>query len=344
MPGEESTPRFIVEIDGQQLTQSEPKGLESLIVEDHVDMIGMCELAIAMDDGVDVSSFEIGKDVSVQVGEVTTPIFVGKIAEVRHTFEHGRSTYAVVAYDPLHKLASSRATAVFEEVTDSEIVNQVLSNAGVEAGTVDSTSETIPYTLQRDESNHGFLRRIAARNGYHLLAQEGKIDFVKPQYSGSFTEVPKEELVMMDYRTSPVRLPPELTVRHWDPLTKAQVEGSASSGDIDLIGSGTNAVSSDSGVWDSSSPTLVSDVMVSTQSGATAMARAELNRLSLGYLRGRAVMEGNGNLRINSLVKFVGHRSGFNASVYVLSSRHQIFVGSGYTTTITFCSNTVPGD
>ena len=39
------------------------------------------------------------------------------------------------------------------------------------------------YTLQRDESNHGFLRRIAARNGYHLLAQEGKIDFVKPQYS-----------------------------------------------------------------------------------------------------------------------------------------------------------------
>ncbi|HHO49734.1 MAG TPA: phage late control D family protein [Deltaproteobacteria bacterium] len=343
MPAEQTTPRFIVEVDGQEMTQADPRGLESMIVEDHVDMIGMAELTIAMDEGVDVSSFEIGKDVSIKVGMESSPIFVGKIAELRHTFENGRSSVVLVAFDPLHQLASSRATAVFEEVTDSDIANRVLETAGVEIGTIDTTSETIPYTLQRDESHYVFLRRLAARNGFHLLAREGKIDFVKPQYSGSFTEIPKEELVMMDYRISPVRLPQEITVRHWDYLTKSQVEGTASSSDIDTIGSGTNAVSSSS-VWDSSSPTLISDVMVSTQSGAREMARAELNRLSLGYLRGRAVTEGNGALRVDSLVKLAGHRSGFNASVYVLSSKHQVFVGSAYTTAITFCSNTEPGD
>ena len=43
-----------------------------------------------------------------------------------------------------------------------------------------------------------------------------------------------------------------------------------------------------------------------------------------------------------SSVKFEDHRSGFNAEVYIISSRHRVFQGSGFTTELVFCSNTFP--
>ena len=77
-------------------------------------------------------------------------------------------------------------------------------------------------------------------------------------------------------------------------------------------------------------------------SGATALAKAELNRLARSFLRGRATLEGNGALRADTLVSFAGHPSGYNPTAYVLSSRHRVQVGEGFRTEIVFCGNTFP--
>ena len=47
MPGENptNTVRFKVEVEGiGEMTQAAPQGIEALNVEDHVDMIGVCEI------------------------------------------------------------------------------------------------------------------------------------------------------------------------------------------------------------------------------------------------------------------------------------------------------------
>jgi hypothetical protein len=41
------TPQYTIKVAGQELTQKEPKGLQFVSVEDHVDMIGVAELAFA---------------------------------------------------------------------------------------------------------------------------------------------------------------------------------------------------------------------------------------------------------------------------------------------------------
>ena len=237
------------------------------------------------------------------------------------------------------KLDGLREPKLHIEVKDSDVANQVISRAGCDTGTVDSTSRTHDYILQRNESDFNFLRRLAARNGFLLLANEGKIDFAKAQFSGSSTDLPKSKVISLDYGFSPRDVPPNLTTYGWDYVAKEMVQGSAGSGDIQAIGGGSNAVS-ESKIWQSDS--FMSDVWVDSQDSAKELATAELNRLARNFLRGRATVQGDGSLHCGNKVQFSGHPSGFNPEAFVVSSRHRIYVRGGFTTELVFCSNTKP--
>ena len=72
------------------------------------------------------------------------------------------------------------------------------------------------------------------------------------------------------------------------------------------------------------------------------VAVAELNRLARNFLRGRAVVDGNGKLFAGVSIKFTGHRDGFNPEAYVISARHLYESNRGFSTEVRFCSNTFP--
>jgi len=83
-------------------------------------------------------------------------------------------------------------------------------------------------------------------------------------------------------------------------------------------------------------------VWVNDQGIATSMAEAEFKRMARSFVRGRAVVQGNGALRAGASVKFSGNRSGFNVEGYIVSSRHIIEGASGFTTEVRFCSDGEP--
>jgi hypothetical protein len=80
---------FTVNVAGTKITQAEPNGLQSLMVEDHVDMIGVCEMTF-VGSRIDWGSLEIGADVDVTVGGSTRKLFVGFITGLRHRMSTGR--------------------------------------------------------------------------------------------------------------------------------------------------------------------------------------------------------------------------------------------------------------
>ena len=336
------TARYTIKIGGTEFSQADAQGLEHVSIEEHVDKIGVAQFTIG-DNSEGWGSFKVGDEVEANVGGDQYK-FKGVITSMRHGFQKGRGTVTVIAHDPLAKLASSRHVRTYGEhgspVKDDEIFNQVLGEAGLEAGTVDAVSGESEYVFQRNESDLSFLRRLAARNGYLLRANEGKIDFVKTQFSGSAIEIPKGKVIHLDYGYADNQIPPELTVIGWDYKTKAKVEGTASSGDVTTIGGGTNSVSQTGQIYQQ--PAFISDVLVTSQGGAKAMAQAEMNRLARNFLRGKAVIQGNGEVRAGGLIKFAGHRDGFNPEVYVVSSKHVIETTGGFTTEINFCGNTYP--
>lgn len=336
--GHESYP-FELTVGTVKFTQAEPNGFEYIEIEDHVDMIGVADLAVNMENQ-NWGTFQVGDEVECMVGETERKMFAGVVTGMRYAAKGGKQLLILRAMDPLCKAAASRRTKVYEELKDSDIVQEVLGLAGLEPGQIDATDEAHPYVFQRSESDLEFMKRLAARNNYLLRSAEGKVDFVKPQFGGSGYEVKDEALTSLDYSYSVMSVPPEITTYGWDYNTSKMVEGTATDSDIEAIGSGESALSLSGRIW--SGGTTISDVDVSAQGGAKGIAMAELNRAARNFLRGRATIDGDANIFAGAVVKFSGHREGFNPEAYVISARHRIVFKRGFETQFNFCSNTLP--
>ena len=262
------------------------------------------------------------------------------VTGIRHSYVKSKDSVTILAMDPCCKLAASQHTRVFEEMKDSDAVSQVLSEAGLQPGNIEATQETRKYILQRNESDFSFLRRLAARNGFLLQANDGKIDFAKAQYSAGPVEFKKADLISLDYSFSDRGLPKKVTAYGWDYMAKEKIEGSAEAGDIDTIGGGDNAVEKTGQVYQGEA--FISDVFVDNQQMANELAKSQLNRMARGFLRGRAVVEGSAAVTAGSKVKFLGTKKNFQPEGYVISARTRVYVGSGATTEIVFVGNTHP--
>ncbi|MBW1878586.1 MAG: phage tail protein [Deltaproteobacteria bacterium] len=329
--------RFIAKF-GIDITQADNQGLEGMEVEDHVDMMGVARASFNTS-GFDWSSVNLGDGVQVGFGGTSDMTFGGYVTGIRHfKLLDGNEFVELIAMDPLCKLGASRHTRIWEEQTDDAIANDVLGQASVEIGTVDSTSTTHKYVIQRNESDLTFLRRLAARNGYLLLGNyEGKVDFMKPQYSAGPIELTTDKLMAFEYTVSPAEVPPDVTVYGWDYVAKEKVEGTASS--IDTIGGGASALDAAGIIWQETC--YISDVHVNDADAATAMAESELNRMARSYVRGRGVTDGTGEIRAGVKLKFSGFATGFNPEVFVVASKHKIQSGM-YVTEFYFEGNTKP--
>lgn len=335
---ENQTARYTVNAGGDSFSQDEPKGLEYISIEDHADMIGMCEITFQVaDDHAKWSDMQVGSDVEILIGGDSRKVFMGAISGLRHAFQKGKNTLTVIAMDPLQKLQGTRETLVYEQQKHSDIASTVIARARATVGIVDATTRTFPYVLQRNESDLAFLRRLAAENGYLLMANEGKIDFKKPQFGGA-TEIPKDQVISMDYAMSPREIPKQITTYGWDYMAKAPVVGTATASDVQTIGGGANAVDGSLFPGDA----VISDVWVDSQDSAKELAKAQLNRDARNFLKGRATIQGNGAMHAGAMIKFSGHPTGFNAEAFVVSSRHRIYVRGGFTSELSFCSNTYP--
>ncbi len=72
------------------------------------------------------------------------------------------------------------------------------------------------------------------------------------------------------------------------------------------------------------------------------MAEAELNRLARGFMKGRAVVQGRGDLHAGKKIKFSDMADGFTPEAFIVSSRHTNSPTEGYVTEVHFVSNTFP--
>jgi phage protein D len=329
---------FRVDIGGNEFTQDKPEKMLRLVVETHLDKIGVAHVTLTGD--IKPSDFNIGDDVTISVGGCADPAFVGVVTGFRHTWRGVIESVTVEAMDPLIKLAASRETKVWggettDEIKDSDAANDAISAGGCDVGNVEDTPGTRPYILQRNESNLAFLKRLAARNGYLVFCEEGKVNFQKPQFSGQSIEITQPDIKNLDYSRSDIEIPNAVYVEGWDYIAKERVMASSSS--VTGIGGGTPVSATTYGA-----DLYISDVFVSSESGAKEMAEAEMNRLARSFVRGACTVLGNGQLKIGGKVKFLGFYEKFNPEGLVVGVRHVVEPGTVFDTTVWFVGNTEP--
>jgi phage protein D len=330
---------YEVTIGSRVFKQPENDGLVHLVIEDHVDMVTMLTAQVGGAESQPTWEFKVGDAVVCKVGEGKKSLFEGEVISVDPGYQlDGHASVTVRALDKSHRLGRGRKTRRWNDKTDSDVVKEVGAESGLSVD-CDDTGEVHGYILQRNESNIAFLKRLAARNNFLLRVTDGKLEFKKPSFQGSSVPVKMGGgLRSMRLAFNTTDMVQKVVVRGWDVKAKKEIVGMASAGDVTKIGGGEIGAQQ-AGTF-GESVAYVTDVPVSSQAQADQVAKAEMERIARGFCRGSASVSGDDALRAGATADFSGLPTGQNGKFYIMSSRHVISARSGYTTEITFISNT----
>jgi len=335
-----SATSYEVQIGETVMTQPSVDGVQQIIVEDHVDMVAMATVEVGASERSPAFNFKIGDTVSVKLGSGAEPIFKGDITALEPRFQvSGTSSMVIRALDHMHRLGRGRKTRFWEGQTDSDVVAEVGAECGLSVE-ADPIEEAMPYILQRNESNVGFLKRLAARNNFLLTVEQGVLKFTKASFMGaSHAYAMGQNLRNLKMSFNSVDQVQKVVVRGWDPKMKMEVVGTAELENIERIGAGQLGAELSACFGDSVA--YVTDIPVRSQSVANQIAKSELERIARQFCRGTVTVQGDDAVRAGNMIEFSGLSTGLNDKFYIVSTRHVISSKSGYSTDVRFCSNTM---
>lgn len=335
-----SATSYEVKIGDTTFKQSEADALESLVLEDHVDMVEALTVRVSGHEQAPEWNFEIGMPVEAKLGAGAVLLFKGEVTALEPSWSaEGVMTMTIRAYDHTHRLARGRKTRWFNDKTDTEIAQTVGAECGLSVD-ADPSGDPSAYTLQRNESNLAFLKRLAAKNNFRLTVDEGKLLFKKADSASTPTTITMgSNLRSLRMSFNSVEQATKVIARGWDVREKKEIVGIATTSDIESIGGGT--VGADHAEKKFGEATAyITDVPITSQSQANILAKAELNRIARQYGKGSCTVDGNDALRAGAVVEFSGLNQPHNGKYYIIATRHVVSSNGGYLTEVTFCSNT----
>lgn len=346
MSGEEVSSTLVVTVDGSALASDVSALLTSAYVDNSTNVPDLFVLRF-MDDGAAVigkAKLTIGSTVVLGVQRSgpggPQPLMTGEITALEQELAGGGTRTVVRGYDPSHRLFRGRRVAAYQKVSGSDLVRTVAGAAGLQLGTVDSTSGTLEHVTQEGVNDWTFLRRIAGDVGFDLTVADGKLCFRKPaaanaapSASGGARQQPLAiekgvNLVSLHAVVTAADQVPEVEVRGWDVTSKKA--------SVAVAKAQTTSVSLPDVTPDRLASTFRSPKWVEGRSGSSyaqcqSAARAIAERLASSHAEIDGIVRGNPAMRAGVAVRLVGAGSPFDGSYTLTSTRHD-FSEDGYLT------------
>jgi uncharacterized protein involved in type VI secretion and phage assembly len=347
-----------LKIDGKLAADNLLEDILQINVEESLNLPGMFTLVIRNDynstrQGENPwlydSTFAIGKAIEIGFESSTTEdtsfsqatestLIKGEITAIEAQFNsESQAPIIIRGYDISHRLHRGRYNRSFQNKTDADIVKEVITGAGITAGTIDTTSgphgfgDPVGYVFQENQTNMEFLRERAARNGFELFVQDGKLNFRKPSAKTTLDLAWLKDITSFHVRISSAEQISSVEVRGWDYQNKKAIVSTKTAQTAQVVTSTDQGKGTATSTKFSGSPKMiVVDKPVSSSSEADAIAQALFNELSGEFVQADAIALGNPDIRPGKLIKLkdMGKYSG---SYYVTETRH-IFQGRVYST------------
>lgn len=340
MPGPQ-VPQLAVKVNGSDLAPSIMNTLYEAEVETTLDLPSMFVLRFFDDETLtltDGTALAVGSTVQIDLVDVeaTTETFItvmkGEITAMEPEFtEDMQLLLTVRGYDKGHRLNRGAKTRVFVNSKDSDIVTKIASEAGL-SPQIDATTEVFEHIFQDDQSDFAFVHERAHRIGYEVFVDDGKLYFRKPKgVRGDLTLEWGLTLRSFRPRMTLAKQVDKVTVKGWDPATKKEIVGSASSSSVSpQIGEGKWGGSASTAAFSASEHVVVRRP-VATQTDATTVAQAILDDINAQFVQADGISFGNPNLVAGKKVQInkVGTRFG---GKYVVTSARHVYSRTGYDT------------
>jgi phage protein D len=297
---------------------------------------------------IDNDIFDEGNKVEIHMGYVNDLhlMMQGKIKSVSCNFlESGQPTLQVTGYSAMHDLQHRRRRQPFESATDSDIAEEIAREMGLKPA-VDATKAKHSLYSPRGATFANILRERAKRLGYEVAAKNGTLIFQKPGYLTNPSPVLTLEwgrnLRSFNPRVSPHNTVSGVRVRASQTTQgrgKEALVGEAKAGDERVkMGKQTGNQVGQRVFGDHF--ILLDEHNIDTQDEANAVALAQLEMRTLGYISGTGSVIGNPRLRAWIMIELKGLGQRFSGKYYVVSATHTID-GSGYRTTFEVKRNAI---
>ncbi|PZV14284.1 MAG: type IV secretion protein Rhs [Leptolyngbya sp.] len=258
--------------------------------------------------------------------EKTDWILWGEITAIETHFTSGSQAPMIIrGYDRSHRLNRGCHNRSFQKMSDTEILKKIIKEVGIEEGTVDNSSIIHDYVFQENQTNLEFLRERAARNGFELFMQDGKLHFRQPKKDGSLEMTWQQNLTSFQVRVTSAEQVNEVEVRGWDYKQKRAIVANRSNEKILTetdYGKGQKTSSAFQGK-PNSPKLIVVDQPVETQKEADNIAQALFNEMCDQFVHADAQAQGHPSIRPGRVVTLKG--MGKYSGKYYITETHHTF-------------------
>jgi uncharacterized protein involved in type VI secretion and phage assembly len=334
-------PEPLLQIDGADAPKDLLDDILQISVEESLHLPGMFTLIINNDyfpgrseqkAWKHQSLFAMGKKIKIGFSSSTTQnkdfqdeqkgyVLEGEITAIETEFtEKSQAPIIIRGYDVSHRLHRGRYNRSFQNITDSDIVKQVIGEVGISAGTITSTSIVHDYAFQENQTNMEFLRERAARLGFELYVQDGKLNFRKPTKDQELTLKWLQDIHSFRVRVTSSEQVSSVEVRGWDYTQKRPIVSTANKEQV--ITKTESGVGSESSTKFSTQPKMiVVDKPVFSANEAQKIAQSLCDELGGEFINADAKGEGNPDIRPGRVVKFT-EMGNYSGGYYVTETRH----------------------
>jgi uncharacterized protein len=345
--GDAAAPNVDIFLDGFEV----PDGhIQSYTVHRDMFQADMAEILLFNQSDI-YSTQKVAAPVEIKVGGGDKPaasIYKGEIVGLEPMYKGGdKSRIMIRAMNKFHRLIRIRKSVTYQDKTDEQILQQVVSDAGLTLEWKHETSIKYKHVYRHNQTAMEFLRTRAARMGCHVWCVDSKVFVKQPDLQKAPVEpelnVDKSSetagLRSFTPRLNSSRVLSKVTVKGWNAETKELITGDAQIQNSKLGSQTSVAGSGDHG----NQETFMCDIPLTDAQEAKALAKARLQEAALSYITGEAETQGAGVFDLGDIVKITANArekdDAFNGKYYVMGVTHRFNAskqkdGSAYITTL----------
>ena len=284
----------------------------------------------------DSDNFEPGKSVAITVrGESgTTKLLTGEITALEPEFgQTAGPTLRIRGYDQSHRLHRAKQTKTYVQMTDSDIAQNIARDCGLKVKT-DSTREVHEYICQDNQTDMEFLQDRAQRISYRMYVEDDTLHF--RQAPETEPQVPVIEwgidLLEFDARLTTAQQVTEVNVRGWDPKTKKEIIGRATTPqDTPQVGERRSGGEAAKRAFNIESKEIVVNRPVASQAEADALAQSICDEMGNAFIQAEGTCYGNPGVHAGAIIEIKGVGQRFSGRYRVTHAIHR-YDAHGYTT------------
>lgn len=340
LPGKEWVEQIRIKISGADIEHEIMDTVIEVVVDSSLHLPDMFIIHLADTDDFKVMEsgpFDVGKQVEIELPEdqqndTTIAVFKGEITAIEPIFGSDVSAMLTVrGYDKSHRLNRGTKSRALLDVTDGDIVKKIAGENGL-SPQVEDPGQVYKHVYQHNLTDMQFLTQRAQRIGYEVFVDDNKLHFRKPRGGRGQLEMEwGKELRSFRPRLTLWRQVDAVIVKGWDPDTKQEIVGRATSTDSSpKIGYGKTGGQMAASAIGSAEEVVVRRP-VATQREADMLAQALLDEINAGFIEADGVAIGQPKLKAGMKVKIKNVSSKFAGEYMVTAARH-IYTPEGYET------------